>query len=545
MNFLEAQSILETLKPEKELEILLVLSGTPDPMFHFLKAAFAKERVDVRIETLPFNTLQQFIIQNEKPERQKIIILFPWDLLPELDWRSGLSNGAQEIWELRQSAQTLLEAIGRVENASIFYCPSDFPPLLVNTQLQDSLHHWLLSEAQTRGAIILESSLFSLENYLFSGCPFSGKDLGRIALFIADRYQNPIGFEPKKVLVTDFDGVLWSGVIGEDGVEGIAFRPEAGGYPHFLYQQLLKKIKSEGVLVAGVTRNDEHLAMSPFKNSEMTLQLDDFVKILASYNAKSAQIKLLADELNLGLNSFVFVDDNIIELEEVSAQLPGVECIQFPTSTDQLPNFLKTVYSQFSKSVVTEEDKSRTSLYRQRLEGLAPSDLKGSNLDDFLRNLKMKMTIYDRTQGIQERCIQLINKTNQFNLNGIRYSEPEIKGILNAGGKLYSATLEDRTGTHGEVIVILVDQTNTVRSFVMSCRIFQRRAEFAFLIRLLEKVPINSFEFKPSERNKPFQDFLQETSFLKDGDITVFDSDEFLRLHGSDLDIFQSIEKID
>src|SRR5581483_11119040 len=130
---------------------------------------------------------------------------------------------------------------------------------------------------------------------------------------------------------------------------------------------------------------------------------------------------------------------------------------------------------------VTEEDARRTEMYRTRLESAAPSTAQGADLTDFLTSLQMSLTIRERALGEHARCLQLINKTNQFNFNGRRFSEAELEATLQAGGHLIGATLDDRNGTHGEVIACLIDAEGTIEAFVMSCRVFQRRAEFAFV----------------------------------------------------------------
>src|SRR5947209_2116195 len=168
----------------------------------------------------------------------------------------------------------------------------------------------------------------------------------------------------------------------------------------------------------------------------MLLGEEDFVAIIASYRAKSAQIRELAERLNLGLDSFVFVDDNPVELTEVSLALPDVRCVRFPQHDDDLAAFLNEVSSLFPRRATTSEDRERTEMYRRRLEGIVPSDLQGADLTRFLKDLKMTLTIHDRACGDRTRAVQLINKTNQFNLNGRRVSDDDVRVVLDAGGHL-------------------------------------------------------------------------------------------------------------
>src|SRR5262249_15977068 len=155
----------------------------------------------------------------------------------------------------------------------------------------------------------------------------------------------------------------------------------------------------EGVLLAAVSRNDAELANGPFLSGRMTLRVDDFVVIAASYQAKSAQIREIARHLNLGLDSFVFVDDNPIQIEEVSPALPNVDTVVFPASDDALPEFFAALATRFSRIAVTAEDADRTAMYRRRLEGMVPAEAQGADLTEFLRGLEMSLTIHDRSRG--------------------------------------------------------------------------------------------------------------------------------------------------
>src|SRR5207237_670947 len=186
-----------------------------------------------------------------------------------------------------------------------------------------------------------------------------------------------------------------------------------------------------------------------FRSGRLLLQEPDFVAILASYHAKSAQIRELAERLNLAPDAFVFVDDNPVELAEVALALPAVRCVAFPQRDDDLARFLGTLAGLFPHGTITAEDRARTDMYRRRLAGLVPSELQGADLTRFLEGLRMTLTIHDRTRGDRARAVQLIDKTNQFNLNGRRYTDEDIGKILDAGGRLFGVTLSDRTGSPG------------------------------------------------------------------------------------------------
>lgn len=540
MNFLEAHRLTSTFTGGPALKFLFGISGGSEKLGVFLSAAAAKRGRSAQIRTLPFNTLGQTVLTEPLPRELEIFLLFPWDLVPEADWRSGLPSSALDQMGLQDRAQTLAHRLESRPSVRILYVPAAIPPIFSDPTTGRNFQIWLATLAGALGADFLAPQVFSLASYLSTGNPFAGSQLGDVAERIIDRAIGPSA-GAAKVLVTDLDNVMWRGVIGEDGIDGIRYSPEGVGFRHFLYQTLLAKLKREGTLLAAVSRNDPDLALAPFLTEQMTLRVEDLVVVAASYNAKSSQIKSIANQLNLGLDSFVFVDDNPIEIEEVSQALPELTTVRFPANDDELPKFFETLSTLFGRAAVTTEDAERTEMYRRQFEGMLPASSEGADLTNFLRGLEMSMIIHDRSEGDYTRAVQLINKTNQFNLNGRRVSEDDVAATLAAGGRLYGVTLNDRTGSHGEVLACLIDAGGTVRSLVMSCRIFQRRLEYAFLSWLTgEESAPKDLEFAATQRNEPMRLFLRDPAFSQqtaEGMIDI-DAAEFSNRHAGDLALF-------
>jgi FkbH-like protein len=541
MNFLEAHKLVTSFAGGPPLPFLLAMSGTPDKLDLFLRAAAAHRGRSAAPRTLSFNTLAQHLLAEPRAEEPEVFVLLPWDFVPEADWRSGFPTATLDAEDLRRRAQATADQIARRRAAGVLYVPVPLPPLFADPAQTANLERWLLGLVGGLGAHILPVETFSLGSYLSNGSPFAGTQLGTVAESIVACVTKAV-VEPRKVLVTDLDNVMWHGVIGEDGLEGIHYGSEGVGFRHFLYQTFLAKLKREGTLLAAVSRNDEELANGPFRSGRMSLGTDDFVVIVASYNAKSAQIKQIAEQLNLGLDAFVFVDDNPIEVAEVSTALPATTVVQFPPSDDALPQFFQQLAALFPRTTVTSEDAERTEMYRRRLEGMVPTDAAGTDLTAFLRDLQMSLVIHDRSQGDRTRAVQLINKTNQFNVNGRRVTDEEVGAILAAGGWLYTASLTDRTGSHGEIFAALIDAEHVMRSLVMSCRVFQRRVEFAFFAWLAgEGAAPRGLDFVKTPRNEPVQQFLRDPIFSgarTDAEIVQFDPAAFVRAHRADLELF-------
>jgi FkbH-like protein len=537
MNFLEAQRLLAKFAGGPPLPFLFATSGTPDKLDVFLRAAAAKHGRSAQVRTLPFNTLAQFLLSEPAAEDIEVLVLFPWDLVPAADWRSGVPKEPLHLLDARTQAESTIARMTR-RNARMLYVPALIPPLFSTTDESAALSALLLSLMYERGAQVLPADAFSLGSYLSSGSPFAGPTLGATAASIVNAalgHQPP----PRKVLVTDLDNVLWQGVIGEDGVDGIVCAPEGAGFRFFLYQTFLAKLEGEGVLIAAVSRNDEELALAPFRAQKLALTEQQFVCIIATYGAKSAQIAEIATRLNLGLDSFVFVDDNPLELAEVSTKLPGVETVAFPPSDEGMPAFLQRLRDLFTRATITSEDRERTAFYRRRMAGMAPAELAGADLTSFLADLRMRLTLHDRSSGDRTRAVQLINKTNQFNLNGRRVTDEEVAEILANGGVLFTASLEDKNGAHGEILAFLASADGAVESFVMSCRVFQRRVEHAFLAWLSssERSP-RLFKYELTPRNEPIRQFLNDAAFASTDTGVKFDAAKFRSEHAGALALF-------
>jgi FkbH-like protein len=544
MTFLEANRLISAFEGGPELEFRFAMSSTPDPFRLYLEAAGARQGYSVVPRFLPFNTLGQ-ALAGAAPSMPEVFLILPWDLIPEADWRSGVPATRADSAALVAAARDRAKLFRNRPNARFLYLPAPIPPLSDTPAADAATLLALDGIAAELGAHRLPAEAFSLGAYFASGCPVRGPWLGAVATAaIAELCETER--EPCKVLVTDLDGVLWAGVVADDGIDGVAFAPEGRGYRHFAYQTLLARLRGEGTLLAAVSRNDADVAREPLRAGHMTLREDDFVAIMASYHPKSAQIRELARQLNLGLNAFVFVDDNPVELSEVGQLLPDVTCIEFPQTDEGMPALFTDLCSRFARRELTAEDRERTALYRRRLEGIAPVDAEGADLTAFLAGLEMRLTVHDRSSGDRTRAVQLINKTNQFNLNGRRWTDEEVAGVLASGGRLLTAALSDRTGTHGEILALLVSHDGVVEAFVMSCRVFQRRVEHAFLCTLQAAgITPTAMRLARTPKNGPFLQFAEDVAFeeLADG-LVSFDAGRFAGSHGDVLRLFQVDEQL-
>ena len=509
MSFIEASTLSKGLEGLVEKNICLKTSASLHQLHVYLKAFGVSNGINFNLKNIDYGTLKQSLYDNDS-SNDDIYILFPWDFFGGLDWRTGVSLKWVNIRTATEEVDVFFDLMLKKGRGFFFYLDTDLPPVMgLNSDIYLLKDHISLS-ARKLNCTMLSSSFFCLKTYLSNGCPFSSVSLSHVGKTITSNYVGDNNLR-KKVIVTDLDYTFWHGVLGEVGSEGIEYSSNGQGYMYFIYQTFLKKLKNSGILLSICSKNDIDLVESAFKENDFVLNHNDFVAIQATYNLKSSQIKKLSQALNIGLHDFVFIDDNPIEIEEVKTVLPTVKCIQFPKKPWQLPNMLEELHNEFQISNITKEDVDRTNLYKRMQVSNVDSSNVETDIWDFLVSLMMEMEFITRTAVDNDRAIQLINKTNQFNLNGIRISKAECDRLVADGANLVTASLKDKNGDHGEVLVILIDKNNQVISFVMSCRVFQRQAEIMFLATLFSKGISNiAFNFVKTDRNEPFRLFLSK-----------------------------------
>lgn len=317
--------------------------------------------------------------------------------------------------------------------------------------------------------------------------------------------------EAKKGIITDLDHTLWKGILGDDGVSGVSWSLEGKSQIHALYQQTLASLADSGVLVAIASKNDPALVREALKRSDILVTDARIFPIEASWGLKSDAVGRILQAWNIGEDAVAFVDDSPMELAEVAEKYPRMECIPFPAGDPAAgAKLLTTLRTRFGRREIREED-------RLRLQSLrAAADFReqgsGESSSDFLSRLDAKITF--EAAGTDKRAFELVNKTNQFNLNGARYTESDWLSVVNRpGGFLANVSYEDRFGPLGKIAVVgghCEDDDCVVDIWVMSCRAFSRQIEFQTVKKLLEKTGARGirFGYRATERNGPVRDFL-------------------------------------
>ncbi len=340
---------------------------------------------------------------------------------------------------------------------------------------------------------------------------------------------------PKKGVITDLDETLWKGVLGDAGVDGVTWSLDGKSQAHALYQQVLASLADSGVLVAIASKNDPQLVESALQRPDILLKPAQMFPVEAGWGAKSDAVGRILDAWNISADSVVFVDDSPMELAEVAEKHPGIECLQFPTGDPAaIIALLWRLRARFGKSEIREEDHLR--IDSLRAAAVLKQESAAEVSSDFLSRLDARITLH--SAGADPRAFELVNKTNQFNLNGVRYTEAEWKALSQRPGSfLATLSYEDRFGPLGKVAVLGGYREGAVCCvdvWVMSCRAFSRQIEFQFLRQLFDKSGASEvrFRFTRTDRNGPLQSFLTvfvQNRALNEGDLRLPSSD-FKRL---------------
>jgi FkbH-like protein len=325
----------------------------------------------------------------------------------------------------------------------------------------------------------------------------------------------------KKCLVLDLDQTLWGGIIGEDGLEGIKLGPTPEGRPYWEFQKMLLALYQRGIILAVNSKNNPDDALKVLReHPHMILREEHFASLQINWDDKITNMKHIAEDLNIGLDSLVFIDDDPHNREMVAKALPEVYVVHIPQDPAGFAEALQNI-DDFNSLQFTHEDAQRGRMYaaRRQMEQVRKTT---GNITDYLKELQMVVKIAKANAFSLPRLAQLVQKTNQFNMTTRRYSEEDIKGFAkNDAFMVLSVAVADKFGDQGLVgIVILEKSMDSWRldTFLLSCRVIGRQVEeaiLAYILKLMraDHAPKLIGEFIPTKKNIPAQDFYQKHGF--------------------------------
>ena len=334
-------------------------------------------------------------------------------------------------------------------------------------------------------------------------------------------YIKPLVSVTRKCIVLDLDNTLWGGIVGEDGLGGIKLGPTPEGRPFLEFQKYLLSLFNRGVVLAVNSKNNADDALEVFrKHPYMVLKEEHFAAMQINWNDKISNMKAIAKEINIGMDSLIFIDDDKLSREMVSKALPDVLVVDLPNDPSLYLIKLMEI-NDFNTFQLTEEDRNKGRMYAEQRKRAELQET-ATDITEYLKNLEMVVTIEKANSFNIPRISQLTQKTNQFNMTTRRYLEEDIKKFsASSNFMVLSVNVKDKFGDNGITGAAIVEKGVAnwrIDSFLLSCRIIGRRVEETLLSYILkeakkEKAKLLIGEFIPTKKNIPAKDFYKNNDF--------------------------------
>ncbi len=367
------------------------------------------------------------------------------------------------------------------------------------------------------------SSPIDWKYYYYSLMVINPRIAGKFSVWFRNQL-NALELKRKKCLVLDLDNTLWEGILGEDGLKGVKVGGPYPGNAFADFQAGIKELSKNGIILAICSKNNEADVEAVWDGLVgMKLSKDDFAAFRINWNNKAENIRSLADELNIGLDSFVFIDDSPTERDLIRGMLPMVEVPEFPDKPYELPMFLKQLINNYFQTyLLTSEDLVKTRQYKENVKR-TELQKKYSNFDDYINHLNIELMVEDLNDNNIIRIVQMTQKTNQFNLTTHRYTESDIKKFREDGALINCLSAKDRFGAHGItglIIIKFIDDRSSgmIDTLLLSCRILGKKIEEQFIIFVINKLFKKGFnkifaEYIPTAKNSQVAEFYDKLGF--------------------------------
>jgi FkbH-like protein len=515
-----------------KLKIAFLSSYTIDPLIDFLIVKAAENNIVLDIYKSDFAQINQEILnfQSGLYKADPDITILAAEAI-SLDENPILAS--EQIIKL---SQVLKKNSKNILVVFTFIPQPAWPLHILETENEKSCHkaNNLLKEKFQDDPQIQICAIDSLVSYFgyrnalspemmsMARIPFSEPFLELLSLKIMAHIKARLGMT-KKCLVLDCDNTLWGGIIGEDGIEGIKIGPDWPGREFVSFQKAILELYNQGVILAINSKNNYDDVIKVLReHPHMVLREEHFASIVVNWDSKSTNMRQVTDEINIGLDSIVFIDDSPVERELMRQMLPEVYTVEMPSNPSLFENTLRET-NLFAKAFVTEEDAKRGEIYaaqrrRNQLQKETPT------LDDFLKSLEMIVSIRLAEQKDIKRIGQLTNRTNQFNLTTRRYSETDIASMIeDKSRRIYVLSLKDKFGDNGMIGVAIVNCSSDkwhIDTFLMSCRVIGRQVEDALVDRICkdakeQSCKIIEAEYIKTAKNNLVADFWDKNGFKK------------------------------
>jgi len=534
-----------------KVRVAILRSFTVEPLVPLLRAAAAASRIDLQVYVGGFNTYAQEILDGSSglyQFRPEIVMLAVQtrDLVPEL-WNDYSRLNATEVGDVVHRATELLrDLIGTFRARSqaslvahtlelpmfpsqgVFDLQSGYGQLATIRELNECI---CACAREHNGVYALDYDALIARNgrrhwrdeqkWLAVRLPISANCLiHQVNEWM--RFIQPLSGRICKALVMDLDNTLWGGVVGEEGIEGIALGSEYPGSAYLDFQRSILDLYHRGVILAVCSKNNEREAMDVLRHHpRMLLRPEHFGAIRINWKEKAHNLSEIAAELNVGADALAFVDDNLVECEKVRLALPEVYVIQLPSDPARYSLTLRG-NPVFERLTLSTEDHNRNCYYATQRRRQELKNNTGS-LEEFYRSLRQRVVFADVSSKTLSRVAQLTQKTNQFNLTTRRYREQDIVAMLaRPEFRIITISVSDRFGDNGIVgVAITIDEGPAceIDTLLLSCRVIGRTIETALLAHLIQQARSRGLGllkgwFLPTARNAPASDFYPSHGFF-------------------------------
>jgi len=537
----------------QQLNVALLSSFTIDPLVTYLDIDCRLIGLFPQVYVAPFNRYQEEVFNEQSGlyQSQPDIILFFVEIESILDEMFRVQFPQLEIEYIKAQLDRKIQEIERLlilatqrTNALIlfsnFVIPS-FSPLgildnkreiglkrfykLLNTRLERAFQ-------KNKQVFIFDlnevASKYGKDNYInypmyYRGALLFNEAFLHLVSYELMGYIKALKSKTRKCIVIDLDGTLWGGIIGEDGLDGIKLNVNYPGNEFVDFQLSILSLHNRGIILAVNSKNNLEDAFEVFqKHPYMLIKEKNLASYRINWQDKVQNLIDLAKDINIGLDSIIFIDDNPVERERVKASLPEVQVVEMPSSSALYRKTLEKL-NDFNTLSFTKEDLHRSEMYfarrkRQDLEQQIQS------IDEFIKTLEIVAEINYINEFSLSRVVSLLNRTNQFNLTTKRYTETEVKQMSDKRNKflIYTLRVQDKFGDEGIVGVAIVRKDSMeswfIDSFLMSCRVIGRKVESTFLYKVIKdaqqgKVRNIEAEYIPTKKNVLVKDFYQQHGF--------------------------------
>ena len=533
---------------------VLACSFTPLHLQTFFRAWLQRKLPDrnVVVTTGLYGDLNGNLGAIRAPEHHAVAVPLEWsDLDPRLGFRSAGEWGHDAIPEILENARLALARLGAdIERLSgslplaVSLPTTGLPPVFHTPGWQYSEAELLLERelldfaarlARIPGCGVLhltrlaESSRhdarYDLKADLLTGLPYTLGHASALGEALATLLAPP---PPKKGLITDLDDTLWHGLVGEVGADQVSWDLASHQHAHGLYQKLLSALASEGILVAAASKNDPAIVRQALERKDLLLSPEAIFPVEVHWEPKSGSVERILRTWNIAADSVVFVDDSPMELAEVAAAHPGIEPVLFPKNDpNQVYSMLRRVRDLFGKPRVSAEDSIRLESIRRAATSNGEA-LSENGTEDFLRHADALIRFDHEIASHDPRALELVNKTNQFNLNGVRLTPADwVARLAKPEAFLTVVSYQDKFGPLGKIAVLqgrAEGEALRIETWVMSCRAFSRRIEHQCLRALFDHFGVEHlvFDFQSTPKNGPLQEFLARiTGAQPEGAVTL------------------------